>query len=300
MDIPLLQDSDSNTSSGFYVAACGYNQNWDGTLLLQSNDGGSTWFQIATIDTPATIGYAINSIPEYVDNTIDNLNYLDVLVQEGFELYSISYDALINGGNLAVYGNEIMQFRYATLIGTDLYRLSGLLRNRRGTFGSGHAIGDRFVLVNPASLVRINSPTTDIGVQRNYKAVTFGKSIETAPVKIFTNTGSGNKPYSVVLLDGGRDAAGNILIRWVRRTRVGGAWRDYVDAQLSEYDERYTVAIYDGILLVRTIATTSQQTTYTIAEQETDFGSPAPATIDVVVKQISETVGPGYETRGTI
>ena len=32
----------------------------------------------------------------------------------------------------------------------------------------------------------------------------------------------------------GRDAAGNIVITWARRTRVDGEWRDYADAGLGE------------------------------------------------------------------
>ena len=64
-----------------------------------------------------------------------------------------------------------------------------------------------------------------------------------------------------------------LAITWTRRTRVDGAWRDYVDVPVGEAAQSYEVEIMSGSTVKRTIAASSESATYTAAMQTTDFGS---------------------------
>jgi hypothetical protein len=297
MDIPMLRDQDSD--AGFYVAACGLSSNWPGCKIFKSIDGGASWSEIAMLDTASVIGSATSALPSFNANTWDDINTLTVYLRGGGELYNATPEAVLNGANAAVVGDEIIQFRTATQISETGYILSGLLRGRRGTSTGGHFIGDRFVLLSEAAARRIPMDTAEIGVERVYKAVTIGNTLGSAPTITFANTAKGLECYSPVQLTGGRDAAGNLKINWVRRTRIAGSWRDLVDVPVSEESESYTIEIYNGSSLVRTLSASTPTVTYTEAQQSTDFGS-AQASVSVVVYQNSAVVGGGFTVSGSI
>jgi hypothetical protein len=89
----------------------------------------------------------------------------------------------------------------------------------------------------------------------------------------------------------------NILIKWQRRTRVGGAWLDGTGTvPLSEESEQYDLEIYslDGSTLIRTVkGLTTNQYDYTSTLQFADFGQYVPY-VYVKVYQISASVGRGF------
>ena len=60
---------------------------------------------------------------------------------------------------------------------------------------------------------------------------------------------------------------------------------------LNEPSEAYEVDVLDGASVVRTLTSTSASVVYTAADQVTDFGS-AQSSVDVVVYQMSDVVGP--------
>lgn len=300
MDIPLLRDQDDD--AGFYVAACGYpGHQWSGCVLFKSSDGGGTWDEALTLTTAATMGTATTALASFARNVFDRFNSVTVRLLSG-TLSSITELAVLNGGNAALLGSEIIQFKTATLNGDGTYTLSGLLRGRKGSATSGHAIGDRFVLLNTTSVRRVDMATAEIGLGRLYKAVSVGDSLAGTTQRAFTNTAIGLECLSPVHLGGGRNAAGDLAIKWVRRTRTGGEWRDYVDAALGEPTESYEVDIYaDGTYTtVKRVLTSSTQTvTYTSAQQVTDFGGNQ-ATVYLRVYQLSATVGRGFALQGAI
>jgi hypothetical protein len=78
------------------------------------------------------------------------------------ELFNASALEVLNNANAAVLGDEIIQFRTATLLlaNSRRYRLSGLLRGRRGTEWAvdTHTAHDRFVMINPDGVKRVTLP----------------------------------------------------------------------------------------------------------------------------------------------
>ena len=305
LDIPIINDAHVD-SYGFYLAVCGYQPDWRGCVVYRSIDEGLTWQQLHSIDRTqaSAIGNALDVLAVYQgSNTFDEISSVTVVLSDG-ELEGVSETLALGGSNLALVGDELIIFREAELIDEATYRLTGLLRGRFGTEHEmySHAAGDRFVLLNAAKTLRIDTPASDIGKVQLYKVVSFGLALEDAEVHAFMNTAVGMKPYSVVQIGGGRNAAGDIIIKWVRRNRIDGAWRDSVDIPMSETAELYDVEIYADntyATVVRTFSDlTAQTVTYTAANQSTDFGGNQSA-VYAKIYQIGNT-GRGFAGIGVI
>lgn len=250
----------------------------------------------------AAFGYATTALATYARYpTWDDTNTVDIQMRNGATLASAVDDAaVLNGGNAAVLGSEILQFKTVTDLGGNKYRLSRLLRGRRGSEGSmSHGAGAVFVLLSRSTISRVGFDSSEIGILRHFKAVSNGRVLATTAAKPFICNGASLKPYAPVHIRGSRDGSNNLTITWVRRTRTGGAWRDYVDVPLGEETESYSVDILNGATVVRTLTATSETATYTAAQQTTDFGS-TQASVAVKVYQISSLVGRGFPGSETI
>ena len=89
-----------------------------------------------------------------------------------------------------------------------------------------------------------------------------------------------------------RDGAGDVTVTWQRRDRgASGAWGD---PAMSEQAEVYTVAVYSGNTIKRTLNATEESVTYTAADQATD-GLASADTLKLAVTQIGD-IGPGFTT----
>lgn len=299
LDLPLITDGDY--PNGVYAAMSGFSGSAN---LYKSSDGGTTYNSLLTTLTPDTVGHATSVLGDFFGgNVVDRINYVDVTLDAGAaDLSSVTLLAMFNGANEALVGSEIIQYATATLIGTRTYRLRDLLRGRRGTEWamSAHISGEDFVVL-PVN-VNVNAPFGELGLARLYKAVASGQTVASATAVSFTNTGVALKPYSPVHVGGGRNASGDIVINWVRRTRIGGAWVDYVDAPLSEATEQYEVRIYtsNAYVAAYNAYTVSGAHTYTYpaADQTSDSGGLI-APLYVGVSQLG-SYGYGYEGRGII
>ena len=179
------------------------------------------------------------------------------------------------------------------------YVLTDLLRGRFGTewaMGS-HATMDSLVLLDRNLLQAGQASLNSIGLEGRYKPVTFGALIDATDYQAFTYRGANLECLAPAFLNGSRAASGDWSLSWLRRTRVGGEWRDYIDAPLGEASEAYEVEIYTSAAyttLKRTITGLSTASaTYTSAQQVADFGSNQ-ATLYVKVYQLSANVGRGY------
>ena len=203
---------------------------------------------------------------------------------------------VLNGTNWALLGDEIIAYKTVTSLGSGRYRLSQLLRGRRGTEWAMnlHSRGERFVRLTPQAVKKLTESTNDIGSSRLYKAVNSGQNLAFVTPYMEVHDGVALKPYAPCHIRGTRDGSDNLTLTWVRRTRIGGEWRDGVDVPLGEREEAYEIDILDSTgAVVRTIEATSETAAYSAADQTTDFGAPQ-ALITVVIYQVSEAVGRGY------
>lgn len=299
LDIPALP-GDAQDALTLRFAACGIASGWKGATLVRVMGSGNDEISL-DFDKPATIGTAVNVLGSGATNLFDEVNMFDVALIGDATLSSTTDLAVLNGANLAVLGNEIVQFASATQLGPGLYRISRLLRGRLGTESAmaGHAIGDRFVLMDDA-IARLVVPTSSNSQSWTLRASTFGDSLSVGTTAAFTIEANSLKPLSPVQATAIKDTGtGDITIAWKRRTRIDGGLRDYVDVPLMETRELYDVTLMSGVTMLRNWQVTSPAILYTSAEQTADFGSP-PSSLDLIITQRSELVGPGKALSATV
>lgn len=302
MDTPMLPNTDG--SPGFVVAAQGTNVGWTGAQIFKSIDGGLSYQPLISVPNASIMGTAVNALAPYTGgDTFDELNTVTISLPTSSPvstLASATELAVLNGANAALLGDELIQYKRAVLNDDGTVTLSGLLRYRRGTDYATHTAGERFVALGSGA-VQVPVSTAEIGLPRQYKAVSNGGTLASAQAVTLTYTGADLKPYSPVHIGGWRDAAGDLALTWVRRTRIGGEWRDGIDVPLGEATEAYDVEILNGAgAVVRTFSgVTSPTVTYTAADQVADFTAPQ-SSVTVRVYQLSSVVGRGFPGTGSV
>lgn len=300
LDLPAFP-SDGAEDAPLRVAATGLGANWPGAALFRSDDGGANYSRVGDLSNSAVIGVAGNALAAGPHNVFDEVSVLEVILQgANLALSSASRAAVLNGANALLVGEEVLQFTVAIELAAGRYRLSGLLRGRQGTEHAieGHVAGERVVLLDN-QLAELPIAENLMGLSRSYKGVSVGATLGAAAAQNFIFSGRAYRPYAPVHLGGVRDASGTLILSWVRRTRVGGQWRDFVDAPLSEASELYEVEILDGETVVRTLAVAIPTASYSAAEQISDFGS-LQASLRVKIYQLSAKIGRGFAASGLL
>jgi hypothetical protein len=297
---PLLQDTDA--TPGFYLAAAGMQSGWRGAQVWKSIDGGVSYAPLVNVPAASQIGTVSNALGAWSGGDVfDEINTLTVtLLANGSTdtLASATEEAVLNGANAALVGDEVIQYKRAVLNDDGTYTLSGLLRYRRGTDGVTHAAGERFVRLSN-NLVRVTVPTAEIGMLRYYKAISNGGTLAEAVPMAFTYTGADLKPYAPALIGGWRAANGDLTITWVRRTRTSGEWRDGVEVPIGETTEAYDVEIIKNGAVVRTFSgLASPSVIYTAAQRASD--GTASSAVSVRVYELSSVIGRGFPGTGTV
>jgi hypothetical protein len=229
VDAPLLPTDTVPNQGLLRIGVAADGNNWNGAAIYRSDDGGeaggNTFNLLAGMDGVATFGAIITPLPAGPFEVWDDLNEVEVILTSG-SLGSISELGVLNGANAALIGDELVQFQNAQLIGEKTYKLTRLLRGRQGTeWAMEHVSGEPFVLISPA-LYTITIANNFIGRELFYKAVSVGNSLSNTDENAFTYTGRNLHPYAPVHVKGTRNAAGDLAISWIRRSRVDAEWRD--------------------------------------------------------------------------
>ena len=226
------------------VAAAGTGAAWRQAALLYSIDDGVSWVAAGTTAAPAVLGTIAVVALRAAATLVDLRGTFEVVLAEaGMVLGDADAAALDRGVNLALLGDELVQFGRAEPLGGARWRLSGLLRGRRGTEAAAGAqvVGDRFVLLQAEAARAFDLPLSVLG--REVRVIASGVG-DVAPVETrCTMRGASVVPPSPVHLRSVSEADGSATIRWTRRSRAGWRWIDGVDAPLSEETEAYRVTV---------------------------------------------------------
>ncbi|HEQ98801.1 MAG TPA: hypothetical protein ENO22_05620 [candidate division Zixibacteria bacterium] len=301
IDCPMLLDT--HNKPGLYFATLGYLNAWRGAVLFKSLDGGASWSEYSASARDATVGKATDVLGDVADPFVwDDGNSVNIrLLDTTDSLTSATQEEVLNGSNAAILGDEIIQYTTVVAESDGTYTLSGLLRGRRGTdwATADHAAGDTFVVLASNKINFEDFPVNDMDVERHYVAVSIGMSMDTGNIQAFTCELRNMMPLSPQHISGSRDASNDLTISWIRRTRVGGEWRDLYGVPLGENSEAYELDIYGGSTVVRTINASSESATYTAAQQTADGLTPGDP-VDLAIYQISDTVGRGFGAEATV
>ncbi len=294
-DMPAITGENISSPVFFWAVAAGTGK-WPGAGLFISRDNDQTYAPLDYANVDAVSGIVENILPDGPAAYWDYGNEIFVrLDNPDHGLSGATSEAVLNGANIAWVGGEIIQFQQASFEPDGAYRLTGLLRGRRGTERhiTQHAASESFVLLNSATVNMAAMYPSDIGLSHHFKLVTAGANVEDAPAISRVFGAAVLKPFSPVHGKGLRDGAGTLALSWIRRSRVGGDWMDNADVPLGENFERYDVEILNGGAVVRTLTSDVSEVIYSASSQIEDFGS-AQAILDVRIFQISDNIGRGW------
>lgn len=245
-----LLDTDAD-SIGLYLAAgpttAGY---WPGATVYWSTDSGASYQEFETVSDATTIGTASTVLAAgTVAGAFDTVNTVDIAVTSGSAPVTTSDADVIAGSNAALLGDEVIQFATVTALGGSSYRLSRLLRGRRGTDGrwSEHRLGERFALLDSGLVKREGLGNSYFGRPVLIKAVTPGQAITDVTATTVLVEGLEKRCYAPCQLSGSRDGPLNLTAIWTRRDRKAGTGLPSpLTIPMSEATEAYAVDILAG------------------------------------------------------
>lgn len=301
LDVPMLVDAQNGPRITFALA--GIDEGWVGGVLQRSNDGGTSYQTVAQSAINSTLGITDTLLADGIHHTWDTENTVDVTLDNPEkDLESRDELAVLNGSNTAAIGDdgrwEIVQYVNATLIGSNQYRLSKLLRGQKGTEHNraNHTASDRFVFLSPNLIGSAGTSLSALNRARLFKGVSVGQDPVTVTGFPFTYRGVNLKPYAPVQAKGVRDGSNNLTVTFFRRSRFSSAMLK--TPILGETVEAYQFDILNpGV--VNTYATAITTFVYSAAEQTADGITPGdPVTMRIF--QMSEAVGRGYPLEVTL
>ena len=309
--------SSTDTGMRFMAGAYSTGNAFPGAAIFQSSDGGNTYTQLTTEISATLAGYANTVLPApsgpYNNNnsyTWDNFSTVDVyLLGNGGDLTPAPDLNVMNGANGAMLGSELIQYANATLmtdsLGNPFYRLSRLLRGRKGTeWAMGtHQVGEPFFAI-PSALSKEPYTPPMLNNAYLYKVVMMGGDLGNAPAKSYEPSGASMMQWAPCEVLTSLDGSGDWTVSWVPRARYNGDWASGFISYLDPDTTGWSIDIMSGTTVKRTIqvpltTTGPWNTIYTAAMQSADGFSAGQTGIAYNLYQLSQSVGRGYVTSGT-
>ena len=273
---------------------------WPHPMAVWWTRSGESYRLATTFDRPSTVGEVVTPPPAGPFSRWDVGGSLMVRLYARTLESRADLEVLAGRNAIAIRvddgGWEVIQFGRAELVGDGIYRLSRLLRGQSGTedvaaagisAGAPAVVLDGHLKALPLGRDAIGTPLDlRVGPLRG------GHAGSAVAVLLGTAGGRGLKPLSPVHLRAVREAAGDIRLTWIRRTRVGGDDWSGEDVPLGEEAERYRLEILVDGSVVRTANVAEPAFRYALADQVADLGA-APAALHVRVAQVAPGLGPG-------
>lgn len=213
---------------------------WSGAALYADHGDGQLRPLGPAIRKRAIVGTTLDALGPASPLLLDRASTVTVALAPDQALSSASLADLAAGANLALVGDELLQFAHADPLGDGCWHLGGFLRAIGGTEAGvlGHVAGEPFALIDGRLTDLDRSP---IGIDAGTAILAVGRGdadAVAAPVRL---AGIGLRPLAPVHARADTLAGGVLKLTWTRRARGCWAWRDDVDMPLVEESERYIV-----------------------------------------------------------
>jgi hypothetical protein len=304
LDLPLLTGAE--TAHAPHVAACA--MPWPGSVLVYRSASDANYALDTQLSSATTMGELRFDFYAGATGRWDKGNQLWVTLFSG-ALSSVPDIDVFAGSNTLAIENaddqwEIVQFRNAELVGPNQWKLTTLLRGQAGTESAMRnpvAAGARIVVLD-RELPQLHLSFDARALPFFYRWGPNGKPISDSTYQTAQRQfeGIGLRPLSPVQIRARwPTVAGDIVISWKHRTRIGGDSWEQLDVPLAEDSESYEVDIFDGATVVRALQTAAPQATYTLSQQTADFGGQQ-WSITVAITQISAVFGRGAQREATL
>lgn len=239
---PGTTNSDA-ASPNVFAAVSAASANWSGAALYADKGDGEMLPLGPSGRRRSIIGTAATKLEPGHPLLFDRERTVEVaLVDPAMTLSSASLRQMTLGANLALLGQEIIQFANAQAIGEGRWMLSGLLRGRGGSEAavSGHAIGEAFVLLD-SRLVPLDASA--LGADRNRQVLAIGRGDGEPVASSVLLGGITLRPLAPVHPRHTLKSDGTLHLSWTRRARGAWPWQDGIDVPLVEEAERYLVTL---------------------------------------------------------
>ncbi len=287
-DLPMLDDT-LLSAPLVVVGAAGPQAGWRAAELFVEDAVSAALTSVGGTALPAIIGTTVGILGGATSAALFDLgSTLDLQLLNGAILLSNADDAaLLRGANMALVGNEVIQFGLASQTGPTSWRLSRLLRGRRGTEWAmaGHGAGEPFLLLDPASLLAMPAAYAVMGSSLLVDAIGIG---DTTPAQASAVvSGQAVLPLSPVHARA-TATGGGWQLGWVRRSRAGWQWIDGADAPLAEEQEQYRVDLVTSGSIYRTATLPAPQWTYDAAMIAVDHGLGISGAVTAEIRQIGD------------
>ena len=312
LNVPLLEDSDAPVDGNtiVYFGAGAHRAGWSSGAVLESSDG-NTYSPISTLGSSVVWGTSASTLGDTTAKfSLDVVNTVTIALGFASEsLSSITDEQLPAWGNMAILGQEVIQFRDVTVNADGTVTLSALLRGRRGTdwATNSHFVGETFILVDATTMSGTTVSASQVGVASYWQLVPSGLYAEDLPAYTYVDLGYPLMPYAP-LNHTRTNSGGDLVVGWSRRTRLSGEMTDGTGVvplmEDAEQYEAYVLAVPFNSFLFNAASPptfvraytglTSPTFTYTAAEMAADGFNPATSTLHLVVFQVSSVVGRGF------
>lgn len=294
LDLPLMTGEEVPHAP--HLAVTG--QPWPGTVAVYGGNEDADYALDQVIDRRAVIGVTEAPLAAAPMGRIDRGEPLAVRLTAG-ALSSVTEAGLLAGRNLMAIGDgtpggwELMQFRDAVPAGDGVWLLSHRLRGQLGTDAGMPDVwpaGSNVVLIDGAP-TQIGLTLAQRNLARHYRIGPTRRDYTDGSYRheVHAFEGVGLRPLSPVHLRV-RDAGGDLVASWVRRSRISADSWDGLDVPLGEEGESYLLRVMEGAQIRREVTLSAPFWTYSAADQVTDGGA---AGKRIEVAQISAIVGPG-------
>lgn len=246
-DLPALTAADIDRTR-LILAASGTGAGWRRAGVELIAQPGAAPQAIGPVEAAAVFGTVTAGTSDSGTAMLfDRAGWVDVvLARTDMAFTNASDDDMLSGANAALAGEEILQFGLAEPLGNGRWRLSQLLRGRRGTDDAMAApmAGRAFTLLDDNALLPVGDDLSPAQAGGEVRIAATGAA---APLTLpITSAGRAERPLAPVHLRAFWQADGSLMIRWIRRSRSGYEWRDGVDAPLDAPAEAYQLVIIAG------------------------------------------------------
>lgn len=281
LDVALLNDLDDTRGLGYYVAVGAVSDAWRGAEVALSRDDGANYGDPQFTTVSAVMGVLATQLDDHPAEWPDELSEFDVEIAYSYhELQSADYEGLLNRENMAAIGDEIegyelISFQNADEVSPGIWRLSGLLRGRKGTQSRRHLFGEKFVLLNRQTLAFIETDALDLGATLTFRARSVGAVGDAATTVSIEFAGRSQVERAPAFLSAYAED-GELVVNWLGVGRLGGGGQPAHGVEF----EGYHVAAG-----AETLDTTEQEARFSLVS--------LPETFDIVVSQVNRLTGEG-------
>lgn len=219
IDSHILASADDQL--GYYVAVSSDTQDWRGASVELSKDGGASWIDSDSTTSNAIMGSLADSLPAHTHWYRDDVNTLTVdLLREDMELIPATMTEMLNRANLAIIGDELINFSEADQVGPTTWELRGLLRGRKGSGAVAHSAGERFVLLDSFGVTFIPAELFELGRALTFRVTSFGAEPgpDSTTITLLGRSQIERQPAYIRTLRSG----GDIIVSWQGVGRLGG------------------------------------------------------------------------------